>query len=115
MKDRDVLAHVKWQQDENTLAVSMQSEATKGILPENKGIQRLVNARTTWEFIPQADGSVEVSNWAHIDPGSNLPAWITNMLLIDTPFKTMKAFVAEARKETYTEAEVTFIEEPRRY
>lgn len=112
VKDRDVLAHVRWQQDEESGAVLMRSEATTDILPDNRRIQRLENAATTWEFIPGADGSIEVLNWAHIDPGSNLPAWITNMLLIDTPFETMKALVAEARKTNYAEAEVGFIVEP---
>ncbi|MEQ8954627.1 MAG: START domain-containing protein [Gammaproteobacteria bacterium] len=113
VRDRDVLAHVKWTQDADSLAVTMHSEATTELLPENRGVTRLVDAQTTWDFTPLPNGDVEVINWAHIDPGSNLPAWITNMLLIDTPFETMKALVAEARTAPYVEAEVSFIREPR--
>ncbi len=112
IRDRDVLAHVKWQQDSNTLAVSMESEATADLLPVKRGITRLENARTTWDFIPLGNGKIEVRNWAHIDPGSNLPAWITNMLLIDTPFSTLSALIQEAGKERYANAEVSFISEP---
>ena len=38
------------------------------------------------------------------------PGWVTNMLLVDTPFETMKSFVAEIQKPRYRNALVSFIE-----
>ena len=112
IKDRDVLSRVTWQQDTDSLAITMNSEATADILPRVKGKLRLLEANVSWQFSPLPNGSVEVINQAHINPGSRIPGWITNMLLIDTPYQTMKSFVAEVRKTKYQDAEIIFVTEP---
>ncbi len=112
IKDRDILSHVTWHQDPETLDVIMNSEATVDILPRKKGKLRLLSASVSWQFNPLPDGFVEVINQAHINPGSRLPGWITNRLLVDTPYETMKSFVAEVRKPKYRDADVSFINEP---
>lgn len=112
IKDRDVLAHVQWVQDPGSLKVTMNSVAMSGMLAEVRGRLRLTQANASWTFLPLESGSVEISNTAHINPGSNLPGWVTNMLLVDTPFETMKAFVAEVAKPKYQNAAVGFIREP---
>ncbi len=112
VKDRDALAHVKWSQNKESLEVLMTSVATTGILAKRKGRLRLTEARTSWRFTPLPDGSVRVSNESHINPGSALPGWVTNMLLVDTPHKTMRAFIEEASAEKYRDAKVSFIQEP---
>ncbi len=112
VKDRDVLAHVTWTQDPVTFEVVMSSQATTGLMDEVKGRLRLVKAMAKWRFKPLASGAIEVSNEAHIDPGSSLPGWITNLLLVDTPYQTMKSFAAEVAKPKYRNATIAFIEEP---
>lgn len=111
VRDRDVLARVNWMQDPETFAVEMSSVATEGRMAEVRGRLRLTEAMASWYFRPNADGSVLVSNEAHINPGSALPGWITNILLVDAPFETMKSFINEVRKPEYAEAEVGFIRE----
>lgn len=112
VKDRDVLAHVNWEQNRQTLAVHMYSKATSGVMPKQNGKLRLVEAQTTWDFMPLEDGGIEIRNWAHIDPGSSLPSWVTNMLLVDTPYETVQALIEQARKSKYAEVEYGFIIEP---
>lgn len=112
VKDRDVLAHVNWAQDPGTLQVVMTSIATVGIMEEKRGRLRLERANAKWTFTPAGSGAIEVSNEAHIDPGSNIPGWLTNMLLVDTPFQTMLAFTEEVVKPKYQNSEVGFIQEP---
>ena len=112
VKDRDVLAHVVWQQEPDSLTVSMQSTATVGRMEEVSGRLRLTEANASWVFEPLQNGKVRITNEAHIDPGSALPGWVTNMLLVDTPFETLKAFVAEVRSSKYSNAEIGFVQEP---
>ncbi|MDC3196370.1 START domain-containing protein [Gammaproteobacteria bacterium] len=112
VKDREVLAHVTWTQDAQTLAVAMNSVATVDRMDEVSGRLRLKKAMASWHFTPLADGSVSISNAAHIDPGSPLPGWLTNRLLIEAPFETMKAFVAEVRNPKYQDAQLSFVQEP---
>ena len=111
VKDRDVLAHVIWQQDAESLTVTMRSSATTDKMEEVDGRLRLTQANASWVFEPLDGDRVRVVNEAHIDPGSALPGWVTNMLLVDTPFETMKAFVAEVVAPKYRDAEVTFVQE----
>jgi len=112
VKDRDVLARVRWVQNPDTFEVAMTSSATEGILDKVRGRLRLTKAEAKWNFAPQADGSVLISNEVHLDPGSSLPGWVTNMLLVDAPFETMASFISEVREPKYSEAELSFIQEP---
>lgn len=112
IKDRDVLAHVQWSQDTDNYEVVMKSEATTGILDKVRRRLRLTEAKASWRFKPLASGGVRITSDAHINPGSSMPGWITNMLLVDTPYVTMKSFIAEVVKPKYQSATVDFIEEP---
>ena len=110
--DRDVLAQVNWSQDPKTLAVQMKSSATVGILEANKGVVRLTEALASWFFTPVGHGNVEVVTEAHLNPGGPLPGWVTNMLLVDAPFKTLVNMRAVVTDEKYKVAEVGFVREP---
>jgi len=112
VKDRDVLAHVTWTQDPNTGEVVMQSRATQGEMEVIKGRLRLTEAEASWRFRPLPSGAVEVTNEAHINPGSALPGWLTNLLLVDTPYSVMQSFSETVQKPKYRDASVSFIEEP---
>ncbi|MDA0688772.1 MAG: START domain-containing protein [Proteobacteria bacterium] len=112
VKDRDVVSLARWEQDPETFTVRMVSEAVAGHVEEKSGRQRLTEADVSWHFEPLADGSVRVINQAHINPGSSLPGWVTNMLLVDTPFETMKAFLEEVRAPHYARASISFVTEP---
>ena len=112
VKDRDVVAHVVWQQEPDSLTVTMRSTATVGRMEEVSGRLRLTEANASWVFEPLQNGKVRITNEAHIDPGSALPGWVTNMLLVDTPFETLKAFVAEVHSSKYSNAEIGFVQEP---
>ena len=112
VSDRDALAHVRWAQDPQTFAVTMTAQATEGILEKTKGAVRLVNANTGWAFTPVAEGKVEVTMSAHVDPAGPTPAWLTNMLLVDSPFKTMKSMRKVIASGAYRSASVDFVEEP---
>lgn len=111
VKDRDVVANVTWAQDPQSFQVTMQSTAVSDGVEEKRGRLRLKQANATWQFTPQADGSIEVLNQAHINPGSSIPGWVTNMLLVDTPFETMKSYLAEVVKPKYQTAQISFIQE----
>jgi hypothetical protein len=112
VKDRDVLAHVTWSQDPESLTVTMSSYATEGQLEPVKGRLRLTEARVTWQFRPLPSGAVEVMSEAHINPGSPLPGFVTNMLLVDTPYETLRAFREAIHRPEYAAVSYDFVQEP---
>ena len=112
VKNRDVLAQLKWTQHFMMLEVEMNSVATVCKMDEVRGRLPLTEAMASWNFAPQEDGSGLVSNQAHINLGSALPGWLTSMLLLDAPFETMKSFVKKVRDPKYVDAKLSFIVEP---
>ena len=111
VKDRDALSHVRWWQNPDSLEVVMEGVATTDIMERIKGRLRLTEAKTTWRFTPLGEGKVQVINESHINPGSKVPGWLTNMLLVDTPYETMKDFLSEVKADKYKQARVAFISE----
>ena len=106
-----VVVWVRWAQNPESLQVTMQSSAMSEGVEKKRGRLRLTQANASWRFTPQLDGSIEISNRAHINPGSNIPGWFTNLLLVDTPFETMKSYLAEVVKPKYQAAHIGFIKE----
>ena len=109
VSDRDVYAHVIWVQDPESKKVSMTSTATAGGTPET-GAVRIQNAVSQWHFTPNNDGTTKVENFAHIDPNGPTPAWITNMMLVDSPFKSMQKMREIVEAGTYADVKIAFLQ-----
>ncbi len=87
--DRDVVSHVRWTEHPETGVVEMEAVATEGILARLEDVVRLTDAYSTWTLRPLESGEVEVTTEAHVDPAGPVPAWITNRLLVDAPFRSL--------------------------
>ena len=112
VSDRDVVALVTWHQNRKTLAVTMNASAVKGMLPHKKGYVRVTHAQTHWTFTPLAHGRVRVVTEAHINPGGPIPAWLVNMLLVSSPYKTLTNMRRILKTGRFDKAHVGFIKEP---
>lgn len=110
VKDRDAITRVVWEADAQTGAVRMTATAIESdLVPASKKAVRLKNAVTKWILTPQEDGRLEIANEGHIDPSGPTPAWMTNLLLVDSPFKTMKSLRLEMSEDRYTDSNFDFI------
>ena len=90
IKNRDMVSHVMWQFDHNTGKVSMLSKATEGRVPQSKRAIRITNATAQWHFTTIDQTTLRVECYVHIDPAGPVPAWLSNLLLIKSPFKTIQ-------------------------
>lgn len=113
VKDRDVVSHVVWSQNPDTLTVSMSGNATVGKLAVSEESVRITESQISWELMPSVNGSTTVTLIAHVNPTSLMPKWITNRLLVESPFQTMKGLRARVQLEKYQQAESDFITELR--
>ena len=111
VSDRDLVSHVIWHQDPESLVVTMQGNATIDKLDESEGIVRLTEAQVNWELTALANGSVKVVLEAHINPASLLPSWITNMLLVDSPYNSMEGLRQRVKLKLYQGVELSYIHE----
>lgn len=109
VKDRDVVALVEWTVNPDSGRVTMTSSATDSeLVPIGKPI-RLKQAIAQWHFQQLDAQTIQVESFAHIDPNGVTPAWITNMLLVDSPFKTLKKMTALLESGRYENAKVEFL------
>ena len=111
VKDRDIIARIRWSQDPVTGAVVMTGQADANVMPKQSGRMRIQYANVRWELIPLEDGQVKVVNEAHIDPAGNIPAALANFLLVDTPFETFSKIKELMVEEKYQNARLPFIKE----
>jgi len=109
VRDRDVYSLVKWSYEPSSGKVSMVSRAVDGEQPKNKGVIRIEKAVTQWHFTPLSDGDVLVESYAHIDPNGATPAWLTNLLMVDSPYKTMKNMRDILQQGSYKDAQIVFL------
>ena len=108
VSDRDALFHVVWEQAADS-SVTMTARAVgDSDINKKRGVVRLKDALTNWTFNP-VEGGVEVVFDAHVDPGGPLPAFVTNMLLIDAPFHTLTRMRALALSGRYDNAHFDFL------
>ncbi len=111
VKDRDVIAHLNWQRaDDGT--VSMHSTAVSQSdtqqFDKNKGIVRIETASARWEFTPLPDGKTQTVFEVHMDPNGQIPGWLLNQLVLNSPFTTFKSLSQQATKAKYDNAKLPF-------
>ena len=107
VSDRDVYAHVVWTQDPTTGRVTMTSRAAPGGTPNTKAV-RIQDAVSQWHFTANQDGTTTVESFAHIDPNGPTPAWITNLLLVDSPYTSMTNMREIIEAGGYADVEIPF-------
>jgi len=111
IKDRDVVTHEKWHHDADTGEIHMQSSAVSGVLDPVKGCLRISFAEVYWLFQPLENGQLRIVNQAHIDPGTKLPSWLSNKLMIDGPRDMLSAMLQQAKKQKYQQTSISFLTE----
>lgn len=111
VRDRDVVARVTWTKGDNG-GVTMSANLVEGMVSEKRRTVRLTYGVTSWTFVPQPDGGTRVVSEAHLDPGGAVPAWLTNMLLIDSPFDTMIGMRERVATGLYKDTEFAFLTNP---
>ena len=109
VSDRDVYTHVVWTRNADTKRVTMTSTAAEGGTEKTKAV-RIKNAVSQWHFTPQENGTTLVENFAHIDPNGPTPAWITNMMLVDSPYKSMLKMRNIVESGKYSNTKIEFLD-----
>lgn len=113
VRDRDVVAKVRWLVDDESQKISMLSRAIDSDVPRRKGAIRVKYAVSEWHFTPQENGETLVENFAHVDPNGAVPAWVVNILIIDSPYKTFKKMRRLVESGKYDDVVLSFIGSPK--
>jgi len=100
-KNRDAIYKTKyiWDSTNNTLQVEI------NCLPEYlnpaRGIVRLPFAKGKWEIQEVENNKIDVVFQMLIDPGGNIPSWLANTFVVDSPFETLKDLRRIIKQDKY--------------
>jgi hypothetical protein len=108
--DRDVIARTVWTQNPDSLKITMSTYPEPDLIPRTNAV-RIQEAFSQWHFTARDDGKTLVENFGHINPNGPAPAWLTNHLLVSSPFKTLKAMRTMIESGAYKNEQVAFIKE----
>ena len=89
--DRDLCIETSIMDDEKTGSRLMISKAVPEILPAEPGLVRIVNYWQKWIIQPKENGYVHITMEGFADPAGDIPGWIANMAVTDSPFNTLKS------------------------
>ena len=89
VKDRDLCVDVTITIDPVTGERKIAAVSLAGVIPERKNIVRIKDYRQTWTIMPTGSEMTHVVLEGFVDPAGTIPDWISNLLIIESPFKTI--------------------------
>ncbi len=113
LSNRDVIVAGQISQDEKTGAVVVSSRSLA--LPQYPPLDdfvRMPDIDGSWIFRPLANGLVEVTMQGRADPGGSIPAGIVNLIIHETPYRTLQGLRRVIGDRRYQDVSFPSIKEP---
>lgn len=89
--DRDSECHFKVTHFKDEKYTLIEMNACEKYKSREDGVVRMTKGKGFWKLTSKDDGSTVVHYQYLSDPAGSIPAWITNMFIVDNPFETIKA------------------------
>ncbi len=87
--DRDLCVSVTVSIDPVTGVSRITAVPLPGGVPEHEDMIRIREYRQTWTVTPAGKDQAHVELEGYVDPAGNIPDWLSNMLIVDSPFKVI--------------------------
>ena len=101
VSDREIVTCSQGYRDPETSEVFIKLECMADYLPKNDKYVRVPELEGAWNIIPISDKQCRVVFRLHIEPGGEIPSWLANIAVIDTPYHTMVNLREMVKKEKY--------------
>jgi len=100
-ENRDVVYYNKFVMDSAKQHLTIHIKALPDYIEKKDGLVRMPSGNGKWEVQSKEDGKLEVSLQMLVDPGGNIPAWLVNQFIADSPYQTLKNLKSFGKKEKY--------------
>ncbi len=89
VSDRDIVMKydiTKPSSDEIKIGMSA---GDKSMAPAVKGNVRMDYLKGFWKITSKGEGKIQITQQVHADPAGNIPEWLANSAVVDTPYETL--------------------------
>ncbi|MEI7788946.1 MAG: START domain-containing protein [Chlorobiaceae bacterium] len=101
VSDREIITRSQGYLDPETSEVFIKLECMADYLPLNDKYVRVPQLEGAWNIIPISENQCRVVFRLHIEPGGEIPSWLANIAVIDTPYHTLTNLREMVKKEKY--------------
>ena len=88
--DRDLCVEAHITKDTVAGSMIVKADPYPECMPEKKDHVRIKDYHQQWTLHDLHNGRFRVTLEGFVDPGGNIPSWIYNMVITDTPLKVMR-------------------------
>ena len=89
--NRDIVTETKITRDTVSGVWLYTAKPLAGKVPEKPNLVRIKHYKQTWTVEPKENGNVRVIFEGSLDPGGNIPSWLYNMVITETPLKMLNS------------------------
>ena len=109
LSDREIISRSVGYKDPETEEIFIKMTAVPDFLPEHEHYVRVPQLEGAWNIMPISEKQCRVVFRLHLEPGGEIPSWLANIAVIDTPYHTMANMREMVKREKYkTPLEVPF-------
>ncbi len=90
LADRDLCVDAKITTDPVTGVRTIYSTPLLNVIPEKEDMVRIKDYWQRWVIRPVGKGIVHITLEGFVDPGGNVPDWLYNMVITETPLKIIR-------------------------
>ncbi len=114
VSDREIITRSQGYMDPESSEIFIKLECVPDYLPLNDKYVRVPQLEGAWNIIPLSDNQCRVIFRLHLEPGGEIPSWLVNIAVIDTPYHTLNNMRQMVKKEKYqTAVEAPFKKSPK--
>ena len=103
--DRDICVDVTIQTNPVTGERKITAIPVDGIIPEKKDKVRIKDYLQSWSIMPEGENKTHVVLEGFVDPAGSIPEWISNMLIVESPVKSISGVKEKLEGKVTTSAQ----------
>ncbi len=110
VSDREIISRSTAYIDSETSEAFIKLECLPDFLPLNDKYVRVPQLEGAWNILPISENQCRVVFRLHIEPGGEIPSWLANIAVIDTPYHTLNNLREMVKRPKYmTPVDAPFI------
>ncbi|GAA3976131.1 START domain-containing protein [Allohahella marinimesophila] len=106
--DRDYVLEINTSKASDSDTIVMDLYAVDDKIAPNKSYVRVSKQETHYHIKPLGDEQTEIVWLQHTEPGGAIPSWLVNALIVDIPFKSLKALESLANSDKYQDHQIQY-------